>query len=98
MDSPVNNSTMVPSGDFVSDGFGLVGSSISGPSSNKSRLVSSSNRVYLSYISKNFLVKLICFFLLVEQMLVVDQKRQSRMRSLAVAVAHMTSIRMSWAV
>ncbi|XP_046643512.1 uncharacterized protein LOC124328730 isoform X1 [Daphnia pulicaria] len=41
VDSPVNNSTMVPSGDFVSDGFGLVGSSISGPSSNKSRLVSS---------------------------------------------------------
>ncbi|KAI9564235.1 hypothetical protein GHT06_007973 [Daphnia sinensis] len=41
VDSPVNSSTMVPSGDFVSDGFGLVGP-LTGPSSNKSRLASSS--------------------------------------------------------
>ncbi|XP_059353518.1 uncharacterized protein LOC130692606 isoform X2 [Daphnia carinata] len=41
VDSPVNGSTMVPSGDFVSDGFGLVGP-LTGPSSNKSRLASSS--------------------------------------------------------
>ncbi|KAK4019711.1 hypothetical protein OUZ56_001723 [Daphnia magna] len=41
VDSPVDSSTMVPSGDFVSDGFGLVGP-LTGPSSNKSRLASSS--------------------------------------------------------
>ena len=66
VDSPVNNSTMVPSGDFVSDGFGLVGS-ISGPSSNKSRLVSSSRQlVYKSsfQFSKKCCNKFVCFFFL----------------------------------